>query len=74
MARNIMSADGVIFISIDDGEVGNLRKCCDEIFGADNLIANIIWQKNIREPMTRGGFRTTTTTYFAMRNKRLGCR
>ena len=45
LARNLLKSDGVIFISIDDGEVGNLRKCCDEVFGEDNLIANIIWQK-----------------------------
>jgi adenine-specific DNA-methyltransferase len=34
-----------MFVSIDDGEVANLRKCCDEVFGEDNLIANIVWQK-----------------------------
>lgn len=45
IARNLLCDDGVIFISIDDGEVGNLRKLCDEIFGAENLIANIVWQK-----------------------------
>lgn len=45
LARNLLSEDGVIFISIDDGEVGNIRKCCDELFGQDNLIANIVWQK-----------------------------
>lgn len=45
LARNLLREDGVIFISIDDGEVGNLRKCCDEIFGEENLIANIVWQK-----------------------------
>ena len=45
LARNLLSNCGVIFISIDDTEVANLRKCCDEIFAADNFIANIIWQK-----------------------------
>lgn len=45
LARNLLCEDGVIFISIDDGEVANLRKICDEIFGDDNFIANIIWQK-----------------------------
>ena len=45
LARNIMREDGVIFISIDDGEVGNLRKVCDEVFGAGNFVANIIWEK-----------------------------
>lgn len=45
LARNLMTDDGVIFISIDDNEVHNLRKACDEVFGEDNFIANIIWKK-----------------------------
>lgn len=45
LARTLMRGDGVIFISIDDGEVGNLRKICDEVFGEENLIGNVIWQK-----------------------------
>jgi len=45
VARNLLSQDGVIFISIDDNEQANLREVCDEIFGAENFIANIIWQK-----------------------------
>ena len=45
LARNLLKDDGVIFISIDDNEVANLRKICDEIFGEENFIANIVWQK-----------------------------
>lgn len=45
LARNLLSDDGVIFISIDDGEVGNLREICDEIFGLSNFLANLIWEK-----------------------------
>jgi len=45
LARNLLREDGVIFISIDDGEIGNLRKLADQIFGEMNFIANIIWQK-----------------------------
>lgn len=45
LSRNLLRDDGVIFISIDDGEVQNLRKICDEVFGEDNFVANIIWQK-----------------------------
>lgn len=41
LARDLLSDDGVIFISIDDNEVTNLRKICDEIFGERNFIANI---------------------------------
>lgn len=43
-ARNMLREDGVIFISIGEQEIANLRKICDEIFGEDNFISNIIWQ------------------------------
>ncbi|MDK2082904.1 site-specific DNA-methyltransferase [Aliarcobacter butzleri] len=42
LARNLLKDDGVIFISIDDNEVANLRKLCDEIFGEDNFVGEII--------------------------------
>ena len=45
LARNLLSDDGVIFISIDDNEQANLKKVCDEIFGEQNFIATFIWQK-----------------------------
>lgn len=45
LARNLLTDDGVIFISIDDNEVHNLRKLCDEVFGEGNFVGNIIWQK-----------------------------
>jgi adenine-specific DNA-methyltransferase len=45
LARNLLSDDGVIFISIDDNEVHNLRKICDEVFGEDNFLANVVWQR-----------------------------
>jgi adenine-specific DNA-methyltransferase len=45
LARNLLKDDGVIFISIDDNEVANLRKLCDEIFGEDNFVASSVWQK-----------------------------
>ena len=45
LALNLLADDGVIFISIDDNEIQNLRCLCDEIFGAANFIANIIWHK-----------------------------
>ena len=44
LARNLLSDDGVIAISLDDNEYDNLKKICDEIFGKSNFIANIIWQ------------------------------
>ena len=45
LARNLLKDDGVIFISIDDGEQTNIRKLCEEIFGEDNFQANVAWQK-----------------------------
>ena len=45
LAKDLLPEDGVIFISIDDGEVGNLREVCDEVFGARNFLANLIWEK-----------------------------
>ncbi|MDR9499814.1 MAG: site-specific DNA-methyltransferase [Hydrogenovibrio sp.] len=45
LARNLLRDDGVIFISIDDNEVHNLRKICDEIFGEGNFVAVATWQK-----------------------------
>jgi len=45
LARNLLREDGVILISIDDGEVDNLRKLCAEVFGEENFVTTIIWQK-----------------------------
>ena len=44
LAANLLRDDGVIFISIDDNEVTNLRKVCDEVFGEENFVAQIPWQ------------------------------
>ena len=45
LAANLLRDDGVIFISIDDNEVANLRKLCDEVFGEENFIAQLIWER-----------------------------
>ena len=45
VAKDLLSDDGVIFISIDDNEVENLRKICDEIYGEHNFIAQLVWQR-----------------------------
>ena len=45
IARDLLSDDGVIFISIDDNEQENLKKICDEIFGFNNFIAQVIWER-----------------------------
>ena len=45
VARDLLAEDGAIFISIDDNEFENVRKVCDEIFGNENLVANLIWEQ-----------------------------
>lgn len=45
LAANLLTDDGVIFISIDDNEIHNLRKVCDEVFGEENFVAQFIWKK-----------------------------
>lgn len=45
LAANLLSDDGVIFISIDDNEIDNLKKVCNEVFGEENFVAQIIWER-----------------------------
>src|SRR5690554_3306125 len=45
LARNLLTEDGVIFISIDDGEQASLKKLCDEVFGGDSFLSSITWKK-----------------------------
>lgn len=56
LAKDLLTEDGVIFISIDDHEVENLKKICCEIFGQNNFIANIIWQHSIQPKGYLGTF------------------
>lgn len=65
LARNIVANDGVVFISIDDGEVENLRKICDEVFGEDNFVADLIWQKKFS--------RSNDATYFSTMHDHILC-
>ena len=53
LARNLLRDDGVIFISIDDNEVSNLRKLCDEIFGEENFVAQFIWKRRSSSAMSQ---------------------
>lgn len=46
LARNLLRDDGAILISIDDNEADNLRKVCDEVFGEENFIGQIVWQRS----------------------------
>lgn len=50
VARNLLREDGVIFVSIDDNEVENLKKICDEIFGEDNFVSQIAWRRTDNQP------------------------
>ena len=56
LAANLLRDDGVIFISIDDIEQSNMRKLCDEVFGEENFMAQIIWQKVYSPRMDVQGF------------------
>jgi type III restriction-modification system ecoP15I, modification subunit len=56
LARNLLTDDGVIFISIDDNEQANLKKLCDDVFGEDNFIGNIAWESKTKSQNTKTAF------------------
>ena len=56
LARGFLTEDGAIFISIDDKEQENLKKICDEVFGASNYVSTIIWQHSIQPKGYLGNF------------------
>ena len=56
VARNLLSEDGAIFISIDDHEQADLKLICDEIFGAQNFITDLIWQHSVQSNGYGGKF------------------
>jgi adenine-specific DNA-methyltransferase len=53
LARNLLREDGVIFISIDDAEIGNLKMICNEVFGEENFVANLVWEKGRKNDARR---------------------
>ena len=59
VARTLLTEDGVIFISIDDNEVENLRKICDEVFGESNKIAQLVIENNPRGRQSDAFFATS---------------
>lgn len=59
LARNLLRDDGVIFISIDDSELQNLRNICNEIFGEENFYASIVWQRRDTPANDAKGFSQT---------------
>lgn len=56
LARNLLSSDGLIFISIDEGEVANLKLMCDEIFGPENFIEQVAWKNKYGSGALSKGF------------------
>lgn len=60
LARNLLRQDGVIFVSIDDNEVKNLRAMMDEIFGEENFIIEIVWEKRFTRSNNAKKFATLT--------------
>ena len=59
IAKNLLREDGAIFISADDNEVHNIRKICDELLGASNFVACIVWQKKYAATNDSKGISTT---------------
>ena len=53
LAKDLLAEDGVIFISIDDNEIGNLRKCGDEIFGKSQFLACFVWKRRTSSAMDK---------------------
>jgi len=53
VAKDLLREDGVIFISIDDNEVDNLKKVCNEVYGSENFIETLIWKKRATPPNDR---------------------
>ena len=68
LARNLLTSDGIIFISIDDNEQENLRKCCDEVFGEQNFVAQLIWERAF-SPKNDARFISNSHDYVLMYSK-----
>ena len=65
LAKSLLRDDGVIFVSIDDNEVANLRLLMDEIFGEENFVAEIVWQKKYSPQ--------NDATYFSLNHEQILC-
>ncbi|MDD7012753.1 MAG: DNA methyltransferase [Candidatus Treponema excrementipullorum] len=69
LARDLLTEDGVIFISIDDNEQENLKKICDEIFGSANFITQMIWQSTAGSNTGTDIVTVTESIYVYTKNK-----
>ena len=70
VAKDLLSDDGVIFISIDDNEVENLRKICDEVFGESNFIAQLVWERAF-SPKNDAKYISNSHDYILMYSKNI---
>ena len=66
LARDLLSDDGVIFISIDDNEQANLKLLCDDVFGEENFVANLIWAN-------KEGGGSSDSSYFRIKHEYILC-
>ena len=66
LAKNLLADDGVIFISIDDNEQENLKKCCDEVFGAVNFLQLSYGKKNMDQQMMQREYQQHTNIFCCM--------
>ena len=75
LARNLLAEDGLIFLSIDDHEVHNLRKLCDQVFGADNYLNQIAWVCNStgRQISGRGAAKTWESILVYCKERSAAC-
>jgi adenine-specific DNA-methyltransferase len=69
LARELLREDGLLFISIDDGEVTQLRFMLDEVFGAEYGVAQLVWKNKYNAGALTKGFRAFTSMFFATRSE-----
>ena len=72
LARDLLTDDGVIFISIDDNEQSNLKRICDEIFGQENSIAQFVWEK-MYTTKNDASFVSNSHEYLSCYSKNINC-
>lgn len=70
VARSLLTEDGVIFISIDDNEVRNLRNICDEVFGEGNFVSTLVWERAF-SPKNDAKFISNSHDYILMYAKNI---